>query len=141
MNKYSKSYGSQTQELSHGNTAEELDAVHDAQMRNRKIATVNGNVDKTYQLPESEQGSVHFRHTIPQFDPGTGKDNSVSKIVKQNPNMFSLNEKRNYYGSVKVDILHDPRKLPALRDNTGSFQASSVPVSVKKKKLSDIWAS
>ena len=128
---YTKTYDDD-QELGHGNTAKELDLLHQAQKQKRVIATIPGNVDSRYRVPETETEGVHYRKTIPQFDPETGKDNSVSHVVKTNVHMFS--ERNLWGGNVKIEILHDGRKTDAARGEQGKFLKKDEPVSVKTKE-------
>ena len=133
--KYTKAYEKEDVELSHGLTAGQLDAIHDLQKRGQAIATVKGNMDSSYKVPEYEVNLVHYERTIPQFDPHSGENQSLVSIVKSPVEVYKRDMKRPL-GNVKIRVLHDPSKYEKTLINDGNkgFKSKDEPVSVMGNK-------
>lgn len=118
--KYAKTEVEAEEGASHGLSKGQLQDVYDNQRQELDPPQMKANCEPEYMINRHEQFVFHVRITIPNFDPQTGRDESLTQIQMFNPAIFAANEKSGAWDGRNVKILHDPTRVQHV-DEQGKF--------------------
>lgn len=103
-----------------------------------EVATVSGNRNSDYELPEHEQHLIHASIEAPLYSQQTGQKISTPRVQKFSENEFKHTKESRVFEGYEIEILHAPESFSnegkAAKRSTAA-SSSEAPVFTEKQKL------